>query len=133
MMLHRVLEMPARELGASAHRKVDIEVYMPGRGKWGEVTSLSNCTDYQSRRLNITHSPVGSDNPKDPGTQYVHTLNGTAGAVPRLILALFENGFHRSKSGVVEVILPSVLKPHWIGPAEGVAFSDSISETRKSS
>lgn len=57
---YRVLDMPTEELGAPAYRKYDIEAWMPGRGSFGEVSSASNCTDYQSRRLNICY-------PKDEG------------------------------------------------------------------
>jgi seryl-tRNA synthetase len=52
---YRVLDMPTEELGAPAYRKYDIEAWMPGRGSYGEVSSASNCTDYQSRRLNICY------------------------------------------------------------------------------
>ncbi|KAH7101723.1 seryl-tRNA synthetase [Auriculariales sp. MPI-PUGE-AT-0066] len=69
---NRVLDMPTEELGAAAYRKYDIEAWMPGRGKWGEISSASNCTDYLEK----------------PRSQpYAHTLNGTATAVPRLIVA----------------------------------------------
>ena len=54
---HRVLEMPTAELGSPAHRKYDIEVWMPGRGEYGEVTSASDCTSYQSQRLGIRTRP----------------------------------------------------------------------------
>ncbi|XP_065511253.1 serine--tRNA ligase, mitochondrial isoform X2 [Caloenas nicobarica] len=82
---YRVLEMPTQELGLPAFRKFDIEAWMPGRGKFGEVTSTSNCTDYQSRRLHIMYS--------DPGgrLRHAHTVNGTALAVPRILIALLES------------------------------------------
>src|SRR5690606_17474629 len=92
LKLHcRVLEMPAHDLGASAHRKIDIEAFMPSRANlaskgWGEVSSLSNCTDYQSRRL-ATKCKRGAQGK----SQWAWTLNGTALAVPRVILALMEN------------------------------------------
>jgi len=79
---YRVLDMPCNDLGASAYRKYDIEVFMPSRKDYGEVTSTSNCTDYQSVRLNTMLS--GPD--KTP----VHTVNGTACAVPRIMLSLLE-------------------------------------------
>lgn len=109
--------MPTEELGASAYRKYDIEAWMPGRGAWGEVSSLSNCTDYQSRRLHIryqTHSPATTK-----PTTFAHTLNGTAAAIPRLIIALLENGATFDEQGeLVSIALPEVLRPFWIGGSE---------------
>lgn len=84
----KVLNMPANDLGAPAFKKYDIEAWMPGRGSFGEVSSSSNCLDFQSRRLNTKY--------KDPITgklEYVHTLNGTAMAVPRILLAVVENNY----------------------------------------
>jgi seryl-tRNA synthetase len=104
-----VLDMPTEELGASAYRKYDMEAWMPGRGSWGEVSSLSNCTDYQSRRLHIRYKTNGS-------TSFAHTLNGTAAAIPRLIIALLENGAMFSEDGdLVGIALPKALQPFWIG------------------
>ncbi|KAG9076866.1 Serine--tRNA ligase, mitochondrial [Ceratobasidium sp. 370] len=110
----RVLEMPTEELGASAHRKYDIEAWMPGRGAWGEISSASNCTDFQARRLHIRHRPP-SESATGP-LPYAHTLNGTAAAIPRLVIALLENGVRFGGGGEVEsVVLPEVLKRHWVG------------------
>lgn len=84
----KVLNMPANDLGAPAFKKYDIEAWMPGRGSFGEISSSSNCLDFQSRRLNTKY--------KDQTTgklEYAHTLNGTAMAVPRVILALIENNY----------------------------------------
>ncbi len=81
---------------------------MPGRGQggqWGEVTSTSNCTDYQARRLNIRFKHRGQK-----GTQFVHTLNGTAIAVSRALLAILEN--YQQADG--SVLVPTVLQP-WVG------------------
>ena len=89
------------DLGGPAYRKYDLEAWMPGRGEWGEVTSTSNCTDYQSRRMNIRF--------KDPDTgnnRFVHMLNGTAIAVSRTLIALIENG--QQKDGSIK--LPACLK-----------------------
>lgn len=97
----RLLNMASEELGASAHQKYDIEAYFPGRGSWGELTSASNCTDYQSRRLGLRYrTAVGT-------LQYAHTLNGTACAVPRVIQAIVEN--HVQADG--SIAIPSVLHP----------------------
>ncbi|KAM3654717.1 serine--tRNA ligase, mitochondrial isoform 1-T1 [Ammospiza maritima maritima] len=81
---YRVLDMPTEELGLPAYRKFDIEAWMPGRGKFGEISSASNCTDYQSRRLNIMYSGEGGR------LSHAHTVNGTACAVPRMLIALLE-------------------------------------------
>ena len=74
---YRVIDTPTGDLGGPAYRKFDLEAWMPGRGdEYGEVTSASNCTDYQARRLGIR-----CKSPDAKGTQFVHTLNGTAVAV----------------------------------------------------
>ncbi|WVF72496.1 serine-tRNA ligase [Kwoniella sp. CBS 6097] len=157
----RVLDMPTEELGASAHRKYDMEAWMPGRGKWGEITSTSNCTDYQSRRLSITYRPSPSsysskkqdgdgdqihdhDLPPTPAEMnqastnannrdsngplpFAHTLNGTAAAIPRLLVALIENGMRFAENGDTTtpgggrgagydgLDLPIALKRFWVG------------------
>ena len=112
--------MPSEELGASAYRKYDMEAWMPGRGGWGEISSASNCTDYQSRRLHIRYRKSEADPvPPTPGSSslpFAHTLNGTAAAVPRLVVALLENGARFDESGsVVGLDLPSALEPFWVG------------------
>lgn len=98
----KILDMPTQELGAPAHRKFDIETYLEGSEFWGEISSASNCTDYQSRRLNIKYSNDNGDK------KHVHTVNGTACAVPRLVMAIFEKfgpqvGF---KISIPPVLLP---------------------------
>ena len=75
MLKHRVLEMSTEELGAPAYRKFDVEVWMPGRGGYGEVTSASNCTDYQSRRLNIKYLNKHPVKRKTSRRSYVHTVS----------------------------------------------------------
>jgi len=103
----RVLDMPTDELGASAYRKYDVEAWMPGRrGKWGEICSASNCTDYQARRLQSKVQT--SDGSKD----YVHTLNATAMAAPRALIAILENNYDGRR-----VRIPSVLRK-WMNDAE---------------
>ncbi|KAI0778319.1 hypothetical protein BD413DRAFT_704774 [Trametes elegans] len=118
----RILEMPTEELGASAYRKYDAEAWMPGRGGWGEISSTSNCTDYQARRLHIRYRRQITSSSPAPAEQaqaalpFVHTLNGTAAAVPRLIVALVENGAVLDEAGaVVGLRLPKALRPFWIG------------------
>ena len=113
----RILSMPTADLGASASNKVDIEAYMPSRyatavGPWGEVSSLSSCLDYQSRRLNARVRMKDAGSVKK--SEFPYTLNGTAIAVPRVLLAILENGWDESLQGVV---VPEVLKP-WMGGVE---------------
>ncbi|XP_011873642.1 PREDICTED: serine--tRNA ligase, mitochondrial-like [Vollenhovia emeryi] len=79
-----IMDMPPLDLGSPAYRKCDMEGWMPGRKLYGELSSCSNCTDYQSRRLNIRYKT------KDGNTKHVHTLNGTACAIPRMLIALCE-------------------------------------------
>ena len=113
-----MLDMPTEELGSSAYRKIDIEAWMPGRGSWGEVSSTSNCTDYQSRRLHILYRSKQTLLNDAPSTSlpFAHTLNGTAAAIPRLIVALLENGARLDGMGrVVGLDLPVSLKRFWIG------------------
>lgn len=104
----RVIDTASGDLGGPAYRKYDLEAWMPGRGdagEWGEVTSTSNCTDYQARRLNIRFR-----RPTQKGTEWVHTLNGTAIATGRAMIAVLEN--HQRADGSVRV--PKVLQP-WMG------------------
>ena len=86
---YRVLDIATGDLGGPAYRKFDLEAWMPGRGdggEYGEVTSASNCTDYQARRLDIRYKVKG-----EKGTHLVHTLNGTAVAISRALIAILEN------------------------------------------
>lgn len=98
-----VVDTCSGDLGAPAYRKWDLEAWMPGRngGEYGEVTSTSNCTDYQARRLNIKYKDDDGKN------KYVHTLNGTAIAVGRAMLAILEN--YQNEDG--SVTIPPVLVP----------------------
>lgn len=96
----RVLDMPSEELGNSAYRKYDIEMHIPSKG-YGEVTSATNCTDYQSKRLNICYRVKGEK-------RLVHTLNATALAVPRVIAAILEN--YALDDG--SVVIPDVLQKY---------------------
>ena len=98
---YRVIDIAAGDLGASAARKFDTEAWMPGQGAYREVTSCSNCTDYQARRLRVRVRREG-------GTQPVHTLNGTAVAVGRTIIAVLEN--HQREDGSVR--MPAALVAH---------------------
>ena len=105
---YRVIDTPTGDLGGPAYRKFDLEAWMPGRGdggSYGEITSASNCTDYQARRLGIRCKTDGKK-----GTEFVHTLNGTAVAVTRAIIAILENGQQADGS----VVIPEILRP-WVG------------------
>lgn len=101
----RFLNMPTTDLGSPAVKKYDCEAWMPGRGSWGELTSCSNCTDYQSRRLGIRYK-------SKEGNFYVHTLNGTAMAVPRVLVALIEQNYD---PGTDTIVIPEVLRPYMDG------------------
>jgi seryl-tRNA synthetase len=110
---YHVIDTCTGDLGGPAYRKFDLEAWMPGRGQggeYGEVTSTSNCTDYQARRLNIRYR-----SPSFKGTRFVHTLNGTAVAVSRAILAILENNQQADGS----VVIPEVLRP-WLGDQERI-------------
>jgi len=98
----QVIDIPVGDLGASAARKFDVEAWIPSQGAYREVTSCSNTTDYQARRLRIRMKVEGGDN------VLVHTLNGTALAVQRTIIALVEQ--HQRADGTVAV--PAALVPH---------------------
>lgn len=105
---YQVIDTCTGDLGGPAYRKYDLEAWMPGRGdggEYGEVTSTSNCTDFQARRLNIRYKSPGQK-----GTKFAHTLNGTAVAVTRAMIAILENNQQADGS----VIVPEVLRP-WVG------------------
>lgn len=99
----RVIDCCSQDLGAPAYRKLDVEAWLPGEKKWGELTSASNCTDFQSQRLNIKFKDKKQ-------TKFVHTLNATAIATPRVIIAILEN--FQQKDG--SVLIPQVLQK-WMG------------------
>lgn len=91
---YRVIDVASGDLGGPAYRKFDIEAWMPMRNDYGEITSTSNCTDYQARRLNIKYrKPDGT-------TEFVHTLNGTAVVTSRFPIAIFEN--HQQADGTIK-------------------------------
>ena len=96
----QVVNICSGDLGAPATKKYDLEVYIPTQGKYRELTSCSNCTDFQSRRMNIKYRD------KDGKKDFAHTLNGTCIAVARMIVAIFEN--YQNKDGSVSI--PEVLR-----------------------
>ncbi|PIN03767.1 Seryl-tRNA synthetase [Handroanthus impetiginosus] len=118
----KTMDMATEDLGAPAYRKFDVEAWMPGLGRYGEISSASNCTDYQSRRLGIRYRPEPSSPPPKKGkgssapTQFVHTLNATACAVPRMIVCLLEN--YQEEDG--SVVIPEPLRP-FMGGLEVIA------------
>ncbi|MFH1841159.1 MAG: serine--tRNA ligase [Candidatus Nealsonbacteria bacterium] len=97
----RVVSSCTAELGASAYRKFDLEAWLPGENRWGEITSASNCTDYQARRLNIK---IKKENQE--AANFIHTLNGTAIAISRTLIAILEN--FQQADGSIEI--PQVLQ-----------------------
>jgi len=110
---YRVLDIATGDLGGPAYRKFDLEAWMPGRGDWGEVTSTSNCTDYQARRLEIRYKTKG-----EKGTNFVHTLNGTAIAVSRALIAILENCQQADGSIIVPEVLQKYVGKHRIGATD---------------
>ncbi len=106
---YRVLDICTGDLGGPAYRKYDLEAWMPGRGEsgeWGEVTSTSNCTDYQARRLKVRFKREA-----DKKTSFVHMLNGTAIAISRAIISILEN--YQQEDG--SVLVPKALLPYMDG------------------
>lgn len=105
----RTVDIASGDLGGPAYRKFDLEAWMPGRsekagedtGSWGEVTSTSNCTDFQARRLNIKYKPADGSKPR-----FVHMLNGTGVAISRAIVAIMEN--YQQEDG--SILVPEVLR-----------------------
>jgi seryl-tRNA synthetase len=102
---YRTIELCSGDIGFSSAKTYDIEVWAPGHGKYLEVSSCSCFTDYQARRLAIRHRGPGGK-----GTAFVHTLNGTAIAISRAIIAILEN--HQCSDG--SVVIPEPLVP-WMG------------------
>jgi seryl-tRNA synthetase len=103
---YRIIEICTGDMGQSHHRSYDIEVFAPGCDKWLEVSSISWFSDYQGRRAEVRYRPVDAK-----GTRIVHTLNGSALAVPRVLAAILEN--HRQADGSVAV--PAALHPYTRG------------------
>lgn len=102
---YRVVDNCTGDLGGPAYRKYDMEAWMPFRNDWGEISSASNVTDYQARRLNIKYENERGKR------EYVHMLNGTAAAMSRLPLAIIEN--YQNEDGSITV--PEVLRPYMMG------------------
>jgi seryl-tRNA synthetase len=103
---YRVMLLSAGDLGASARKTYDLEVWLPGQGQYREISSVSNCGDYQARRMNARTRAAG-----DKGTEFVHTLNGSGVAVGRALVAVLENGQQADGS----VTVPPALRPYMNG------------------
>jgi seryl-tRNA synthetase len=97
---YRVIDVASGDLGSSAIRKFDIEAWIPTQDAYREVTSTSNCTEFQARRLNIRYK-------EDGATKFAATLNGTLVAIPRMIVAILEN--HQNEDGSINI--PAALRP----------------------
>jgi seryl-tRNA synthetase len=108
-LTYRILDLCTGDVGNSAARTFDIEVYAPGVAAWLEVSSISWFSDYQARRADVRYRPLG-----EKGTAIVHTLNGSALAVPRVWAAIIEN--NRQADG--SIALPEVLWPYLRGHRE---------------
>jgi len=100
---YRVLQLCSGDLGFASTKSYDIEMWAPGCAEWLEVSSCSNCSDFQARRANIRYRPQLGEKP-----QFVHTLNGSGVALPRVLIAVLEN--YQQPDGSVAV--PEVLRPY---------------------
>jgi seryl-tRNA synthetase len=103
---HRVVQMCTGDLGFSAAKKYDVEMWAPGVQEWLEVSSCSNCEDFQARRANIRYRPEPGARPR-----FVHTLNGSGLALPRVMIAIMEN--YQQADG--SIVVPEVLRPYMGG------------------
>ena len=105
-LTYRILELCTGDLGFASARSYDIEVWAPGCEEWLEVSSCSNCTDFQGRRANIRYRPAPDSRP-----QFVHTLNGSGLALPRIMIAVMET--YQQADG--SIIIPDLLRPYMNG------------------
>jgi seryl-tRNA synthetase len=100
---HRVVQLCTGDLGFAACKTYDIEMWAPGCAEWLEVSSCSNCSDFQARRANIRYRPGAGAK-----TEFVHTLNGSGLALPRVLISVLEN--YQQADGTV--LIPEVLEPY---------------------
>ncbi len=105
---YRIVAICTGDLGFASAKTYDIELWAPGQGEWLEVSSLSNVESFQARRANVRYRPAGGGKPR-----YVHTLNGSGLALPRLMIAIMEN--YQQADG--SIVVPEVLRP-WMGGIE---------------
>ena len=104
---HQIVHLCTGDMGLPSASTFDIETWMPSQGKFRETHSTSNCTDFQARRLNIKYKPQ-TPNPKPQKLDFVHTVNGTAFAIPRMLIAIIEN--YQQKDGSIKI--PEVLQKY---------------------
>ena len=107
---YRVVQMVTGDLGFTASKKYDLEIWAPGSGEWLEVSSCSNCEDFQARRANLRFRRGSGTRP-----EYLHTLNGSGLALPRTLISVLEN--YQQEDG--SVLVPGVLRP-WMGGLERI-------------
>jgi seryl-tRNA synthetase len=100
---YRIVQLCTGDLGFASTRSFDIEMWAPGCGEWLEVSSCSNCADFQARRANIRYRPEAGAKP-----QFVHTLNGSGLALPRVVISILEN--YQQADG--SIVVPEVLRPY---------------------
>jgi len=110
---YRVVQMCTGDLGFQAAKKYDVEMWAPGCGEWLEVSSLSNCEEFQARRANVRYRPAKGEKPR-----FVHTLNGSGLALPRVMIAIMEN--YQQADG--SIVVPDALRPY-MGGIESIAFT----------
>jgi len=103
---HRVVTLSTGDMGFSAHKTYDIEVWLPGQDRYREISSCSNCGDFQARRMNARFRPK-----EGKGTRFVHTLNGSGLAVGRTLIAVMEN--YQDADGSLRI--PDALQPYMGG------------------
>jgi seryl-tRNA synthetase len=110
-LFHRVVVLCTGDMGFASTKTYDIEVWLPGQNRFREISSCSNCADFQARRMNARYRPHDSKN-----TRFVHTLNGSGLAVGRTLLAIVEN--YQQKDG--SILIPEALRPY-MGGLERIA------------
>ncbi len=103
---YRTVVLSTGDMGFSANKTYDIEVWLPGQGTYREISSCSNCGDFQARRMNARFRPAG-----EKGTRFVHTLNGSGIAVGRALIAVMEN--YQQADG--SIVVPEALRPYMGG------------------
>ncbi|MCG8543644.1 MAG: serine--tRNA ligase, partial [Alphaproteobacteria bacterium] len=114
-LAYRVVTLCTGDMGFGARKTYDIEVWLPGQGRYREISSCSNCWDFQARRMNARFRTPG-----EKGTRFVHTLNGSGLAVGRTLIAILEN--YQDDSG--GIVIPEALRPY-MGGLEYIA-GDSV-------
>jgi seryl-tRNA synthetase len=102
-LTYRIVQICTGDIGFASTKTYDIEAWAPGSGEWLEVSSCSNCGDFQARRANVRYRPAPEAKP-----QFVHTLNGSGLALPRIVIAIMEN--YQQADGSIAV--PEVLQPY---------------------